>query len=85
MVGRAADIIPLRRIIPLSAPRILGDAMNPTVFDETENAEILVDREHGVVLEWRALSEGNVYERHVFSEIAFDVPLERLDFDIQVS
>jgi len=82
---RRTEITPLRRIIPLSDPRILGDAMNPTVFDETENADILFDREHGVVLEWRALFEGNVYERHLFTEIAFDVPLERSDFDIQVS
>lgn len=54
----------------------MGDEMNPTVFAETEDAEIVVDREHGVVLEWRGLFEGNVYERHFFSEIAFDVPGE---------
>lgn len=85
MLGRPADVLPLRRTIPLSDPRIGGDEMNPTVFGETDDAEIVVDREHGVVLEWRALFEGNVYERHFFSEIAFDVPLDRSVFRIPVS
>lgn len=76
MLGCPADVLPLRRIIPLSDPRILGDEMNPTVFDETEDAEIVVDREHGVVLEWRGLLDGEIYERHFFSEIAFDVPVD---------
>lgn len=83
MLGRPAHVMPLRRIIPLSDPRILGDEMNPTVFDETEDAEIVVDREHGVVLEWRALLDGEIYERHFFREIAFDVPLEQSDFDVE--
>ena len=82
-LGRPAEIVPMRRIIPLSDPRIMGDEMNPTVFGETEDAEIVVDREHGVILEWRALFEGNVYERHFFSEIAFDVPVERSEFEIK--
>lgn len=82
MLGRPAELVPLRQVIPLSDPRIMGDEMNPTVFDETENAEILVDREHGVVLEWRTLFEGNVYERHFFSEIAYDVPVEPSAFEI---
>ncbi len=76
MLERPADLLQPRRSIPLSNPRILGDVMNPTVFDETEAAEIVVDREHGVILEWRALFEGNVYERHFFSDIAFDVPID---------
>ncbi len=85
MLGRPAHILPLRRIIPLSDSRIGGDEMNPTVFDETEDAEIVVDREHGVVLEWRAFLDGQVYERHSFTEIAFDVPLDRSVFKIPVS
>jgi len=76
MLGRPAELVPLRRIIPLSDSRIMGDEMNPTVFSETEDTEIVIDGEHGVILEWRALFDGEVYERHYFSEIAFDVPGE---------
>lgn len=83
VLGRAATVIPLKSIIPLTDPRILGDALTPTVFDETEHSEVIVDRERQVILEWRALFEGEVYERHFFTEIAFDVPMNEADFDLQ--
>jgi len=35
-----------------------------------------------VILEWRELFEGNVYERHFFSEIDFDVPVDPALFTI---
>jgi hypothetical protein len=81
VLGRVADVVPLRRSIPLSDSRPMGDEMNPTVFQETEEIEIVVDRKHGVILEWRALFEGDVYERHFLTEIAFDVPVDRSAFE----
>lgn len=80
VLGRAADFVALRRIIPLTDPRILGDALNPTVFDESEHAEVVIDRERQVILEWRGLWEGQPYERHVFTDLAFDVPIDETVF-----
>ncbi len=79
-LGRPADLVALRRLIPLTDPRILGDAFNPTVFDESEHAAVIIDRERQVILEWRGLWEGEPCERHFFTEIAFDVPIDDAAF-----
>lgn len=80
-LGRPAKLMRLRRMIPLDDPRILGDQFNPIVFEETMETEVIVDLERGVVLEWRGLFNGAPYERHVFTEIAFDESMDSDDFD----
>ncbi len=80
VLGRPALLIPLQRLIPLTDPRILGDALNPPVLDEAEETEVVVDRERGVILEWRALFDGQPYERHFFTDIHFDEPMSEEEF-----
>lgn len=82
LLDRPAHVLPLRRTIPLDDPRILGHDLNPRVLGEAEHTEVVVDREHQVVLEWRALFDGEVYERHAFTEIRFDEPLREEEFEI---
>jgi len=45
-----------------------------------EDTELIVDRERKVILEWRALFDGRVFERHYFTEIAFDEPMDEAEF-----
>lgn len=84
-LGRTAYRIALAPVIPFQDPRMMGDELCPNYFNDTDELELVVDGERGVVLEWRYLLDGNMYERHFFSEIAFDVPLDRSDFDVEMS
>jgi len=79
-LGREAELVPLLRLIRLTNPRMLGDAYNPSVFATTEEIELIVDRERGVILEWRGLFDGEVYERHFFTELHFDEPVDESIF-----
>lgn len=74
--GRQADEVRMERVVPFSDPRMCGDHFNPNIFEYVETAEFVIDREQGIVLEWRAMLDGAVYERHWFSSVAFDVPLD---------
>jgi len=80
VLDRLAYLLPMVREIPLTDPRVLGDRYNPCVLDEVERTELIVDVERNVILEWRAIFDGKVYERHHFTEIAFDEPMDEADF-----
>ncbi len=80
-VGRSAWEVRMERLVPFSDPRMRGDGDNPDIFPHDGAAEFVIDREQGIVLEWRALLDGEPYERHWFTELAFDEPLEDAIFN----
>lgn len=74
--NREAEIVSLDRLIPFSDTRMMGDDDNPIQSSEVEHLELVIDREHGVVLEVREMFEGEIATRDFFSDIAFDVPVD---------
>lgn len=79
--GSPAWEVRMERLLPFSDPRMCGDHDNPNIFENAEAAEFVIDRKQGVVLEWRALLDGEPHERHWFTELAFDEPLDYALFD----
>ncbi len=71
----------MERVAPFSDPRMCGDHDNPNIFENAEAAEFVIGREQGIILEWRALLDGEVYARHWFTCVTFDMPLEASLFD----
>ena len=74
--GMPAYEIRMEPVVPFSDPRMCGDHFNPNIFMEIEDVEFVIHREQGVILEWRALLDGEVYERHWFNSVTFDPPLD---------
>lgn len=74
--GMPTREVRMQRVIPFSNWRMLGHHFNPNIFDMAEAAEFVIHREQGVILEWRALVDGEPYERYWFTSVAFDVPVD---------
>ena len=83
VLGRAGYRVAFERWILFDDPRMMGHELCPNFFDNSDELELIVDAERGVIVEWRFLLHGEVYERFFFSEIAFDVPVERSEFEIK--
>ena len=66
----------MSRPVPFNDPRMCGDHFNSNIFMEAEVVDFVIDWEQGVILEWRALLDGEVYERHWFNSVTFDPPLD---------
>lgn len=82
VAGRPGTRVPLTLQIPWSDPRSYGDSLQPHWMDlYTEIAEVVIDDDRGVILEWSGLIDGQVFERNAFSVIDFDVQLSDRDFD----
>lgn len=79
--GMPAYDVRMERVVPFSNWRMCGHHFNPNIFDMAEAAEFVIHREQGVILEWRALVDGEVYERYWFTRIEFDVPIDPALFD----
>ncbi|MBA3274420.1 MAG: hypothetical protein H0T72_01405 [Chloroflexia bacterium] len=79
--GMPAYAVRMERVLPFSNPRMCGDQDNPNIFEHDEAVEFVIHREQGVILEWRALLDGEVYERHWFTSVAFAVPVDDTLFD----
>lgn len=81
-LGRPGTRVPLLLTIPWSDPRSYGDSDLPYWFDvSAEHAEVVIDHERGVIVEWNGLVDGQVFERNAFTAIDFDIPLTEDDFD----
>ncbi len=80
--GRPGTRVPLVLTLPWSDPRSYGDDLVPDWLHlPTETAEIVIDDEHSVILEWNGLIDGEVFHRNAFIAIDFDAPLTERDFD----
>ena len=80
--GRPGTRVPLAITLPWSDPRSYGDDLVPDWMHLfTETAEIVIDDEHGVILEWNGLVDGEVFHRNAFTAIDFNAPLTARDFD----
>jgi len=79
--GMSAHEVRMKRVVPFSNRRMCGHHFNPNIFDISEVAEFVIHREQGVILEWRALVDGEPYERYWFTSVDFDVPLDPSLFD----
>lgn len=56
ILGRPGTRVPLDRAIPFSDPRAHGDEDLPYWFENySDAAEVVIDDEHGVILEWNGL------------------------------
>lgn len=80
-VGMPAWEVSMKRVVPFSNWRMCGHHFNPNIFDNAEVAEFVIHREQGVILEWRALLDGTVFEHYWFTPIEFDVPIDPALFD----
>lgn len=82
ILGRPGTRVPRVLTIPGSDPRAYGDELQPHWFDvSTETAEVVIDDEHGVILEWNGLVDDQVFEHSAFTAIDFDAELTERDFD----
>ena len=82
VAGRPGTRVPLVLALPWSAPRSYGDSLQPHwMHIDAEEAEVVIDDERGVILEWNGLVDGQVFERNVFTAIDFEIPHADHDFD----
>lgn len=47
----------------------------------SDAAEVVIDDEHGVILEWNDVVDGQVFERSAFTSIDFKIALTARDSD----
>lgn len=80
-LGRAAFEIDLIKTLAWSDPRTLGTDDWPWDVEDAELVQVVEDVETGAVVEWRALFQGKVYERHWWVELELGVALDPALFD----
>lgn len=83
-LGRPAIQIDLVRTLPWSDPRTLGTDDWPWDAESVESVEVIEDVATGAVMEWRALFQGETYERHWWDELELDVEADPALFDPDV-
>lgn len=68
--------------LPWSDERSYGGDLQPHRMDlSTETAEVVIDDQRGVILEWNRLVDGQIFEHNAFATIDFDIALTDRDFD----
>ena len=80
-LGRPATEVDLVRTLPWSDPRTLGTDDWPWDIEDAELVQVIEDSATGAVVEWRALFQGGVYERHWWDELELNVDLDPALFD----
>lgn len=84
-LSRPSSEIELVPTLPWSDPRTLGSADLPHDVEDAVPLIVVEDDETGAVVEWRSLFEGEVFERHWWSELELGVDLDPALFDASVT
>ena len=84
VLNRPATDIELVRMIPWSDPESGGTDDFPYFFEDAEQTWLQEDKATGAIIEVRGVFAGEVFERHSWDELAFDVPLDPALFDPDV-
>ena len=83
-LGRSSTEVELIPALPWSDPRTLGADDLPRDVEDVAPLIVIEDDETGAVVEWRALFQGEVYERHWWTELELGVDLDPALFDVSI-
>lgn len=72
----------VRMIDPASPESIATDDVPNHEIDGADRVEFVIDDERNIILEWRCITNEQVYRRFWFTELEFDQPIDDALFDL---